>query len=68
MDQKQLIAPPIYNLATEIRRFADQTNRTALIYEDEQGTKQTIGYDELVKRSNKVSHALQSLGDRKSVV
>lgn len=62
MDQKQLIAPPIYNLATEIRRFADQTNRTALIYEDEQGTKQTIGYDELVKRSNKVSHALQSLG------
>lgn len=68
MEQKDLIAPQRYNLAEEIRRFATGENRTALIYEDEAGNKNQISYDDLVKRANKVSHALQAQGLQKGDV
>lgn len=68
MEQKDLIAPQRYNLAEEIRRFASGEDRTALIYEDEQGNKNTITYDALVKRANKVSQALQAQGLEKGDV
>lgn len=68
MEQKDLIAPQRYNLAEEIRRFATGENRTALIYEDEAGNKNQISYDDLIKRANKVSHALQAQGLQKGDV
>ena len=48
MEQKDLIAPQSYNFAEEIRRFATGEDRTALIYEADEGNKNTITYDALV--------------------
>ena len=62
MNRSDLIAPEFYNMAQDIDRFADQSGKLALLWEDEDGNKERITYLELRQQSNKLANAFKRLG------
>lgn len=62
MNREQLIAPEYYNIVSEIERFADGTQRKALISVNAQNEEQHISYDELLAMANQAANALRANG------
>jgi acetyl-CoA synthetase len=63
MNREDLIAPEQYNLTSEIEAHAKRApERIALKWENEEGNKKEITYEELLKRTNQIGNALLSAG------
>ncbi|MDQ0246043.1 acetyl-CoA synthetase [Bacillus fengqiuensis] len=60
MDINELLAPERYNLTEEIEKHASP--KMALKWENEQGDKKTISYDELIRRGNQLANGLMKTG------
>lgn len=56
MKREDLLAPEKYNLVSEMERFSDDHERVALIWEDEQGRKEQITYQQLLVNANKIGN------------
>ena len=57
--------PPDFNIASSCcRRWADDQERIALYWEDEDGTTATLSYAKLQAEANRLSHALAGAGVR----
>lgn len=57
-----LIAPEMYNMASDIDRYADDPNKMALLWESEAGETKKITYLQLREESNRFANALRNLG------
>ncbi|WP_108671299.1 acyl-CoA synthetase MbcS [Peribacillus acanthi] len=56
MKREDLLAPEMYNLTSEMERFATNSEKKALLWEDESGNKKEITYQDLFKSANKISN------------
>jgi len=57
MKREDLIAPEDYNIVMEMERYAADTTRKALIWQDESGTTKETTYADLMKNANKIGNA-----------
>jgi acetyl-CoA synthetase len=62
MKREDLLAPEMYNLTSEMERFATNPEKKALLWEDESGNKKEITYQDLFKAANKISNVLTKHG------
>jgi len=67
------VVPEYLNLAQDLcDKYADEPERVALLFEDENGREQKLNFGQLIELSNKFANVLQSLGvnrgDRISVI
>ncbi|MEH7387429.1 acyl--CoA ligase [Bacillus sp. JJ1521] len=56
MKREDLLAPAKYNLVQEIEKYANDPEKIALKWEDEQGNKQEITYEDLFKNVNQIGN------------
>ncbi|MCO7125757.1 AMP-binding protein [Sporolactobacillus shoreicorticis] len=63
MELTDLIAPQKYNLISEIDRF--DSDRIALLWESEDGEKQSVSYHELIQKGKRFANVLNKLGIKK---
>ncbi|MFE7063928.1 acyl-CoA synthetase MbcS [Sutcliffiella sp. NPDC057660] len=68
MLREELLAPEKYNLVQEVEKFAQAGEKLALIWESEQGEKDQVTYQELMKAANKIGNALLAEGLKKGDV
>lgn len=61
MNREELLAPPVYNLTAEFEKYCGQ-NRIAIKWENEQGDRKQITYDELMKMANKIANVFKGEG------
>ncbi|KZE39804.1 acyl--CoA ligase [Bhargavaea cecembensis] len=61
MKREDLVAPELYNLASEFEKYADDPARKALIWTDGHETRE-VTYRELMARANRCANALASHG------
>ncbi|GGB48196.1 acyl-CoA synthetase MbcS [Fictibacillus barbaricus] len=57
-----LIAPSVYNLTTEMEKYALNPDKKALICIDEQNVTEEITYKKLMDRANQIANSLEELG------
>ncbi|WP_110113564.1 acyl--CoA ligase [Bacillus sp. CGMCC 1.16541] len=62
MLRDELIAPDLYNLVSEVEKFAQDPTKLALQWENEEGEKQEITYAHLLEKANRFGSALLSKG------
>lgn len=62
MKREELIAPEQYNFVQEIERFAHNEEKIAIKWEDENGSKKSVTYKELIKGANRVGNVLLESG------
>lgn len=62
MKKEDLIAPENYNIVMEIEKYAQDTGRKAVIWEDESGERKEISYEILIKNANKVGNLFLEKG------
>ncbi|RPF53215.1 acyl-CoA synthetase MbcS [Aquisalibacillus elongatus] len=62
MKREELIAPEQYNIVTEFEKYASEGNRTAILWEDDAGQKQSISYVDMVKNANKIANVFVNSG------
>ncbi|MBM7704290.1 acyl-CoA synthetase MbcS [Metabacillus iocasae] len=62
MLRDELIAPDMYNLVSEVEKFAQDPSNLALQWENEEGDKQEITYADLLEKANRFGSALLSKG------
>lgn len=62
MDRAELIAPKKYNIAMEAEKYANNPNRKALIFQDDQGNRNEITYEKLIENVNKIGNVLLERG------
>ncbi|MDF0726433.1 acyl--CoA ligase [Cytobacillus sp. S13-E01] len=65
MIRENLIAPESYNLVNEVEKFTQNPDKVALKWENENGDRKQITYDQLMQNANKVGNALLSNGLQK---
>ncbi|MFD1040088.1 acyl-CoA synthetase MbcS [Virgibacillus byunsanensis] len=65
MNREDLIAPNDYNIAMEMERYATDSTRKALIWQDDTGLKKEITYTQLMQNVNKIGNAFLSNGLKK---
>ncbi|MFD1170965.1 acyl-CoA synthetase MbcS [Oceanobacillus picturae] len=65
MEKQDLIAPESYNIVMEVERFAKETDRKALIWENENGDRKELTYNKLVENANKIGNAFLENGLKK---
>lgn len=65
MENINLVAPEFYNMAQDIDRYADQHDKLALVWENDEGDTQQITYLKLRQESNKFANALKTIGLQK---
>ena len=65
MNKTDLIAPGQYNIVSEVEKFADGSGKKALVWLDEEGNREEITYDELIKNVNKIGNAFLNNGLRR---
>ncbi|MED3962330.1 acyl-CoA synthetase MbcS [Niallia taxi] len=68
MSREELLAPEIYNFVSEIEKFAQNKERLALRWENENGDKQEITYSHLLQQANKVGNVFKAAGLKKGDV
>lgn len=68
MKREDLLAPEQYNLVTEIERYASDSNRLAIKWENEAGEKKEVTYEELLKNANKIGNVFKEHGLKKGDV
>ncbi|MCM3666038.1 acyl--CoA ligase [Mesobacillus subterraneus] len=62
MNREQLIAPQKYNLVAEMERYAQDSSRKAILWENEEGHTNEITYRELLKNANKIGNVFLKNG------
>jgi acetyl-CoA synthetase len=62
MNREELIAPQKYNLVAEMERYAQDTSRKAILWENEEGHTNEITYRELLKNANKIGNVFLKNG------
>lgn len=67
MKREDLLAPEMYNLASEFEKYADEPARKALIWTDGKETTE-VTYRELMNRANRCANVLASYGIEKGDV
>ncbi|WOV83222.1 acyl--CoA ligase [Sporosarcina jeotgali] len=65
MKREELLAPEDYNIVSEIEKYADGTNKRALIYVDSEGNKKEYTYDELMEEANRAAFVYGANGLKK---
>ncbi|MBU8879735.1 acyl--CoA ligase [Bacillus sp. FJAT-29790] len=68
MKREDLLAPEQYNLVSEMERFAKDSDRLAIRWEDELGEKKEVSYKELLKNANKIGNVFIEHGLKKGDV
>lgn len=68
MKREDLLAPEKYNLVAEIERFASDSNRLAIKWENELGEKKEVTYKDLLKNANKIGNVFLENGLKKGDV
>lgn len=63
--QTNLIAPENYNIVMEFEKYAKDSERKAIIFEDEQGNIKEITYENLIKNANKIGNVFLAHGLKK---
>ncbi|WEG13879.1 acyl--CoA ligase [Pullulanibacillus sp. KACC 23026] len=62
MSMESLIAPARYNFTSEIEKYAQNSSKLALKFENMDGTTFTLTYFELMERANAFANGLTKLG------
>lgn len=62
MKREELVAPESYNLVEEIERYAKGEGKLAILWENGQGEKQQVTYDELMQRANRAANSFEKAG------
>ncbi|MBM7553716.1 acyl-CoA synthetase MbcS [Thalassobacillus pellis] len=65
MNRETLIAPEKYNVVEEIEKYTQDPTRKALQWEDDQGNKKEITYQDLMKKANQIGNAFIDSGLKK---
>lgn len=65
LKREDLIAPHDYNIVDEIEKFSEDTERKALIWQDDAGNKKEVTYKELMSNVNKIGNAFLGKGLKK---
>ncbi|WP_174729471.1 acyl-CoA synthetase MbcS [Mesobacillus harenae] len=68
MERENLIAPEKYNLVSEVERFTDESNRLAVMWENETGERRQITYKQLMEAVNKIGNVFLDSGLKKGDV
>ena len=68
MKREDLIAPLQYNLVSEMERYAKQEGKIAVKWESQEGEKQEITYEALMKNANKIGNVFLEMGLKKGDV
>ncbi|GKV69562.1 acyl--CoA ligase [Sporosarcina sp. NCCP-2716] len=68
MNREELIAPEMYNVTSEIERYADGSDRKALIYVDAEGNKKDYTYDRLMEDAGRAASVFEAHGLQKGDV
>lgn len=67
MKREQLLAPENYNLVEEFERFAKGDGRKAIVWENDQGEKKELTYDELIQQANRAANSFRAAGLKKAM-
>jgi acetyl-CoA synthetase len=62
MKREELLAPPSYNLVSEIEKYTGDKEKLALIWQDDKGNRREVTYAELMKGANKIGNAFIKSG------
>lgn len=62
MKREDLLAPENYNIADEIEKYANDTEKVALIVHEENNPPEKVTYEKLIKLANKVSNLFTNDG------
>ncbi|MBA2176466.1 acyl--CoA ligase [Halobacillus locisalis] len=62
MNRNELIAPEQYNVVSEMEKYAENKNRKALLWLNEEGNEREVTYEELIRRANKIGNAFSDHG------
>lgn len=62
MNREELLAPGNYNVVSEIEKYADGTNKKALIYVDSNGNSKEYTYDQLMEDANRAASVYEANG------
>ncbi|QRY14941.1 acyl-CoA synthetase MbcS [Bacillus cereus] len=65
MKREELLAPPSYNLVSEIEKYTDDKEKLALIWQDDKGNRREVTYFELMQGANKIGNAFIKSGLQK---
>lgn len=65
MNKQELIAPEYYNIAIEVEKYAQDPERIALIWQNDQGQEKQITYKKLIENANKIGNTFLENGLRK---
>jgi len=65
VNREDLIAPENYNIVMEMEKYAEETNKLALMYMDKEGLRKEITYENLLKNVNKIGNVLLEKGLKK---
>lgn len=65
MNKEHLIAPDMYNIVMEIEKYADEADRKAIVWEDEQGNRKEITYQALMQNANRIGNVFLEQGLKK---
>lgn len=68
MSREELLAPETYNFVSEIEKYAQNTDKVALRWENEEGTNKEVTYSQLLKVANKMGNVLKESGLKKGDV
>ena len=65
MKREELLAPPYYNLVSEIEKYTGDKEKLALIWQDDKGNRREVTYAELMQGANKIGNAFIKSGLQK---
>ncbi|WP_182201458.1 acyl-CoA synthetase MbcS [Paraliobacillus salinarum] len=65
MKKQELIAPEQYNITMEMEKFAQEPNRTAIIWQDDDGNEKHVTYQQLLYNANKIGNIFLERGLQK---
>jgi len=65
LKKEDLIAPEQYNIAMEIEKYAEEPEKLALIFENEDGNHKEVTYKQLIEEANRTGNVLAERGLKK---
>ncbi|MGN7478082.1 acyl-CoA synthetase MbcS [Solibacillus silvestris] len=68
MNEEQLVAPEKYNIVDEFEKHGNKSEKTALIFQEENGQQNRYTYEELLQQANQVANAFYAKGLKKGDV
>ncbi|MEK4201027.1 acyl-CoA synthetase MbcS [Cytobacillus sp. FSL K6-0265] len=68
MKREDLLAPEVYNLVSEVEHYAQNSDKLAIQWEDEQGEKKEITYKQLMNKANRIGNVFVDKGLEKGDV